>query len=141
MPRWLKGANSEKVLLSGVLQNRVFDDQELAFLIKLATKTTDDGKIENVKIGVGVGKIPARTVTCMHCTIPRTNFTAFYRRLGSTSILLIGVGEHKGTTNTKYKVDWADGSEVEINLKEKSTGADFLSDPKRLGDDGRPSTV
>lgn len=139
MPRWLKGRGGEKILLSGVLQNRVFDDQEQAFLIKLATTAADDGLIKNVKIGVAVGQTPARTITCFHTTIPRTNFTAFYRRLSRSQILLIGVGEHKGATNTKYQVDWADGSAVEINLKEKSTGADFLSDPKRLGEDGRPA--
>jgi hypothetical protein len=142
MARWLKGPKDEKILLSGVLAKRVFSAQEEQFLIKLAS-AQDEDRIQNIAVGVavaprpGAAATPARTVTCFHCTIPRTNFTAFYRRLSTFQIVLIGVGEHRGTTNKKYAVDWADGSSVAIDLDKTGTGADFLSEPKRLDEEGR----
>lgn len=136
MARWLKGYDGEKILLSGVLSKVVFDKQETNFLIKLATDD-DDGLIQNIAVGVAVRNVPARRVTCFHRTIPHTNYTAFYRRLSSKQIMLIGSGNHEGRGNKKYSVLWADGSNSTIDLDKTSNGAEFLPTPKRLNEEGR----
>ncbi|VTR96869.1 Uncharacterized protein OS=Thalassospira permensis NBRC 106175 GN=SMB34_12540 PE=4 SV=1 [Gemmata massiliana] len=145
MSNWLKGPNGERVYLAGTLVKRDFDTQEKEFLLKLALTPKDDGMIKNIKIGEDVApnkekNIPAtkaKALTCFHQTIPRANFTAFYRRLNSTEIILIGEGEHT-TDNQHYEVDWADGTKTSIFLKKKATtGADeYLATPKQLSETG-----
>jgi hypothetical protein len=136
MSNWLKGDGPARAYLAGVLVNLKFTDQEKAFILKLATDT-DDGLIQNVKVGVGVDNKPAPTITCYHQTIPRTNYTAFYRRLNSHDIILIGSGNHT-SSNTKYFVQWADGASGNLDLKQIGTGADLIANPKALGATGAP---
>jgi hypothetical protein len=136
MSNWLKGDGAARAYMAGVLVTLVFSAQEKAFLLKIASDQ-DDGLIQNVKVGQGVGNNPAPTITCFHQTIPRTNYTAFYRRLNSHDIILIGSGNHT-SSNTKYFVQWADGTTGSLDLKQIGTGADLLAAPKTLGPTGAP---
>jgi len=136
MSNWLKGEGEARVYLAGVLVKLTFTDQEKAFLLKLATDD-DKGGIQNIKVGAGVDGAAAPAVTCFHRTIPRTNYAAFYRRLNKHDIILIGSGSHT-SSNTKYAVQWANGSSANIDLDKTSTGVDFLAAPKTLDGEGRP---
>lgn len=140
---WLKSPtdNKTKIYLSGALARLDFDQEDTNFFLELAVKPHDDGKLENVQIAKAVEankdkKMPAvsaRTVTCFHGTKPRSNIAAFYRRLSSTQIMLIGYGEHIGKDNLNYRVQWADGSTSTIYLKLKAkNGVEIMPYPKRL---------
>ncbi|HEY6337250.1 MAG TPA: hypothetical protein VIW68_02030 [Candidatus Sulfotelmatobacter sp.] len=145
MSNWLKGTNGEKAYLAGVLCNTQFTQQEKQFILKLCTEAADDGFIQNVKVGQGVNGVAAASITCFHKTIPRANFTAFYRRLSEKQLVLIGSGSHTHS-NTHYDVTWADGTHTtNLDLGKTSTGADLLkvegkelnTSPKLLDAQGR----
>jgi hypothetical protein len=136
MSNWLKGEGGARVYLAGVLVSLVYSTQEKAFLLSTALGN-DDGAISNVKTGVGIDGKAAPTVTCWHKTVPRTNFTAFYRRLNIHDIILIGSGQHT-SSNTKYSVQWANGTNGNLDLNKTGTGAELITDPKRLNALGNP---
>ena len=137
MSNWLTGDGTARAYLAGILVNLVFSEQEKVFILKLALDN-DDGLIKNVKISDGVDGKPGATMTCFHSTIKKTNYSAFYRRLNSHDIILVGSGNHT-SSNTKYFVQWADGTvSANFNLGQIGTGADLLAAPKTLDATGRP---
>ena len=137
MSNWLKGDGSARVYLAGVLVKLVFSPQEKKYLLKLALDD-DDGLIQNIKVGNGVDGKPAPTISCFHGTIKKTNYSAFYRRLNSHDIILIGSGNHT-SSNTKYFVQWADGTvSANFDLKQIGAGPDLLAAPKTLDNTGKP---
>jgi hypothetical protein len=143
MGEWLKKPDNlnVKVYLSGNMARLDFDDKDKNFFFELAVKSQDDGKLDNVLISKAVAAnkerkqagSPARALTCFHETKPSINIAVFYRRLSSTQIVLIGYGNHIGTDNLNYSVQWADGSTTSIYLKAKVKEAEsFLQYPKRI---------
>lgn len=149
---WMKRGNA-RVYLAGKLTTFDYDTHETTFLFDLALKHKDDGMIKNIALGKAIevidkesGKknlVLAPTITCYHDTIPRTNYTAFYRRLNKTEIILIGSGSHIGKDNKHYFVQWADGSETsDLFLDDqKKVSNELIKDPKRLDETGKVRAI
>jgi hypothetical protein len=128
----------QKVILDGVLVNHAVAQINWTFVLSLVDGKGDASEIVEVAIGHGVpqqGKkgskdyrpaVPARSLTCWHCTQRGQNFAVFYRRISDSQIRVIGYGAHTDS-NTRYKVDWSDGStsRIDLNVHSKS-GAAFL---------------
>ena len=104
-----------------------FDRPDWMWIKTIAQAGVDqDGLIQNIKVGSGPS---AMRLTCMHRTQPKRNFTVFYRRLAQETIMVVGIGHHKGN-NSKYSVDWADGRSNRIDLAKKQTSGDpYLINP------------
>lgn len=105
------------VELSGTMVNHRVDQENWLWVKNVVSSgVKDDGPIKNIK----TSHHPIKRLTCLHRTRPRANFSVFYRRIDGTHIKVIGYGKHSGTTDKKYKVDWADGSTSTIDLDKKA---------------------
>jgi hypothetical protein len=130
----MSGHRTPKVTLSGVLANHAVSQSEWTFVLSLVDGKSDSGLVSNIKMGAGVpasGKkgskdyqpaIVPQSLTCWHCTQRGANFTVFFRWVDTNPgpIIVIGYGSHKGKTNTKYEVDWADGTSTPVDLDQSA---------------------
>lgn len=128
-----------KVIVDGTLANQPVEQINWTFVLSLVDGKGDESLISNIKIGQTVEafgkpgqrdyrpKVPARSLTCLHCTQRGQNFTVFYRRVDASQIRVIGYGKHT-TNNQNYRVDWSDGSTTAVDLKQTSMdGTAFLA--------------
>lgn len=101
----------------------MFDRDDWLFLKRIAQAGLgNDSKLADVRVG-------NKKLNCMHRTQPRRNFSVFYRRIDTSTIMVIGIGKH-GSSNKKYKVDWCDGRKNRIDIDDKNeSGVEYLPNP------------
>ena len=88
------------VVWIGQTQALATERQQLSALNIAGNAASGDGSLTTVQ-----------GLALHHQTTPRVNFSIWYIRLVSgVSIQVYGIGEHVGKDNSKYKIQWHDGS-------------------------------
>ncbi|ROS05572.1 hypothetical protein EDC56_1109 [Sinobacterium caligoides] len=96
--RWVeshRGTDREMTAcLQGELNNRTLSKSEAAFI--QTALYGQDGSLETIW----------DNRAAYHRTQPRSNFTVVYQRQANGDISVIGLGQHVGTDNKKYTIDF-----------------------------------